>query len=140
LTVLYDDLERHALSQIAVFVGTAGSIVERHLDYLLAESQPAAVMAREGCCAVRVPLPERFAVHKLIVSRLRVERGTKPDKDVTQASVLCAVLSEGHSGALSSALEAVPRRARHHLAPAIEAARRHLETAHPRAWEELAGR
>jgi hypothetical protein len=29
LTILHDDLERHALSQATVFVGTAGSIVER---------------------------------------------------------------------------------------------------------------
>jgi hypothetical protein len=110
-----------------------------YLDYLLAESQPAMLMTREGCCAVRVPLPERFAVHKLIVSRLRVERGSKPDKDVLQASVLCAVLAETHSGAVASALDEVPRKARHHLGPAIESARRHLERAHGRAWEELGG-
>jgi hypothetical protein len=110
-----------------------------YLDYLLAESQPAMLMAREGCCAIRVPLPERFAVHKLIVSRLRVDRGTKPDKDVMQAAVLCAVLSETHAGAVPAALDELPRRARHHLQPAIESARRHLEQAHPRAWEELQG-
>jgi hypothetical protein len=110
-----------------------------YLDYLLGESQPAMLMAREGCCAVRVPLPERFAVHKLIVSRLRVERGTKADKDVTQAAVLCAVLAETHAGAVTAALEDVPRKARHHLPPAIEAAGRYLERAHPRAWEELRG-
>jgi hypothetical protein len=110
-----------------------------YLDYLLADSQRAMLMAREGCCAIRVPLPERYAVHKLIVSRLRTERGTKADKDVMQASVLCAVLSETHSGTLTAALEAVPRRARHHLLAATESARRHLERTHPRAWDELTG-
>ncbi len=40
------------------------------LAWLLAESRTAMLMSREGCCAVRIPLPERFAIHKLIVSRL----------------------------------------------------------------------
>ena len=108
-----------------------------YLDYLLADSQMAMLMARQGCCAVRIPIAERFAIHKLIVSRLRLERGTKSDKDVLQASVLCAVLSETHPGAIGSALEAVPRRARRHLGAAIESARRHLAPAHGRALEEL---
>jgi hypothetical protein len=110
-----------------------------YLRYLLEESQTGVLMAREGCCNVRVPLPERFAIHKLLVSRLRVGGGGKSDKDVLQASVLCAVLADGHPGALESALAAVPRRARKYLTPAREAARRHLEKDHPRAWEELTG-
>ncbi|MEA2164457.1 MAG: Nucleotidyltransferase [Thermoanaerobaculia bacterium] len=39
--------------------------------YLLKESQLTAVLTRERSCAVRVPVPERFAIHKLIVSALR---------------------------------------------------------------------
>lgn len=108
-----------------------------YLEYLLAESQMTIVLAREGCCAVRVPLPERFAIHKLVASRLRVGRGTKSDKDVFQAAVLCAVLAESHSGAIADAVTALPRRARKHFRAAAESARRHLEQAHPRAWEEL---
>jgi hypothetical protein len=42
-----------------------------YLSYLLADSQMSLLMAREGCCMVRVPLPERFALHKLMVSQLR---------------------------------------------------------------------
>ena len=108
-----------------------------YLDYLLAESQTAMLMAREGCCPVRVPLPERFAVHKLIVSRLRTGREAKSGKDVFQACVLCAALAENHPGAIESAVAQVPRRARKYLAPAVTAARRLLEPAHARAWEEL---
>src|SRR5215472_6367704 len=63
-----------------------------YLGYLLAESQPGTVMMREGCCAVRVPLPERLAVHKLVVSRLRAGRSAKSRKDVAQAIVLLAAL------------------------------------------------
>jgi hypothetical protein len=107
-----------------------------YLRYLLDESQQAALLAREGCCAVRVPLPERFAIHKLLVSRLRVGRGVRSEKDLDQAAVLCAVLGDRHSGALEEAIAAVPRAARKYLGPAIEGLRPRLE-AHPRAWEEL---
>ena len=65
-----------------------------YLGYLLAESQMTVVLAREGCCAVAVPLPERFAVHKLIVSSLRAGRDAKSLKDRAQAAVLCAALAE----------------------------------------------
>ncbi len=112
-----------------------------YLDFLLADFQTAALLAREGCCAVRVPLPERFAVHKLLVSRLRTGRAAKSAKDVLQACILCASLAESHPGAIADALAEIPRRARKALAAGIESARHHLETAHPRAWEELgAGR
>jgi len=109
-----------------------------YLGYLLSESQLAMVMAREGCCAVRIPLPERFAVHKLIVSRLRTGREAKSTKDVTQACVLAAVLADGHPGALESAVAQVPRRARKYLSRALEVALPLLED-HPRAREELEG-
>jgi len=110
-----------------------------YLDYLLAESQPAMLMAREGCCAVRVPLPERFAVHKLIVSRLRNERGTKSEKDVLQASVLVAALAETHPGAIEDAVADLPKRVHRHFLAGREAARRHLAQRYERGWNELGG-
>jgi hypothetical protein len=110
-----------------------------YLGYLLAESQIAPLMSREGVCAVRVPLPERFAVHKLVVSRLRVERGAKSEKDVLQASVLAAVLGETHPDALTAAVGALPRRARKHFEAGLEQAVPHLKNAHPRALNELGG-
>jgi len=108
-----------------------------YLDYLLGASQPAMLMAREGCCAVRVPLPERFAIHKLVVSRLRVERGTKSDKDVLQASVLAAALAESHPGAIEAAVADLPKRASRHFVAARESARQHVASRYPRAWSEL---
>lgn len=108
-----------------------------YLGYLLAESQLTVLMAREGCCAVRVPLPERFAIHKLVVSRLRTGRGTKSEKDVQQASVLCAALAATHPGAVETAVTALPRRAARPFRVAIESVRPILEAAAPRAWEEL---
>jgi hypothetical protein len=107
-----------------------------YLAFLLDESQPGAVLGREGCCAVRVPLPERFAIHKLVVSRLRVGRDAKSAKDVAQAVVLCAALSELASGALAAARRRIPVRARAHLARAVADARPQLAE-HPRALDEL---
>lgn len=108
-----------------------------YLGYLLEESDQTALIAREGCCAVRVPLPERFAVHKLIISSMRRGRDAKILKDRTQASVLCAALAELHPGAVESAVRAVPRGARKHLRSALASVHEMLQKNHPRAWEEL---
>lgn len=110
-----------------------------HLGYLLEESQLTALLAREGCCAVRVPVPERLAIHKLVVSTLRSGRDAKVLKDRTQALVLCAALAELHPGALESAVKEVPRRTVKHLRRGIDSIRDTLEENHPRAWEELSG-
>jgi len=107
-----------------------------YLAYLLVESQMAMVMAREGCCPVRVPLPERFAAHKLIVSRLRTGRAAKASRDVLQACVLCAALSENQPGAIEAAVADLPKRARKHLAAALATAGP-LLAEHSRAQEEL---
>ena len=109
-----------------------------YLAYLLAETQPAMAMGREGCCAVRIPLPERFALHKLVISRLRTGRDAKAAKDVHQACVVAAAVAEFFPGALEQARAAVPRRAKRHLASGLALARPMLEGNHPRAWEELA--
>ena len=95
------------------------------------------LMAREGCCGVRVPLPEYFAVHKLLVSQLRANRGAKSEMDVFQACVLLAVLADKHSGAIESALKRVPKPARKYMKPPIESSRSLLETAYPTAWDAL---
>ena len=108
-----------------------------YLGYLLEDSDQTALIAREGCCSVRVPLPERFAVHKLIISSMRRGRDAKILKDRTQASVLCAALAELHPGAVESAVRAVPRGARKHLRSAVASVREVLQKNHLRAWEEL---
>jgi len=95
------------------------------------------LMAREGCCNVRAPLPERFAVHELIVSQLRANRGAKSEMDVFRACVLLAAMADKHSGAIESALKRVSKPARKYLQPAIESGRSLLETAYPRAWDAL---
>lgn len=108
-----------------------------YLKYLLGDTQTAPLMAREGCCSVRVPLPEKFAVHKLIISRLSTGRSVKSDKDIFQACVLCAALAESYPGAIESAVEQIPRTAKKYYKLGVESARQHLEDAHPRALEAL---
>lgn len=110
-----------------------------YLGYLLKESQTSVLMAREGCCAVRIPIPERFAVHKLVVSQLRTGRGIKSEKDIDQASVLCSALAELFPDAIKDAVEAMPPKMAKHFRKSLPAARQRLESAAPLAWAELNG-
>lgn len=107
-----------------------------YLKYLLAESHESLILAREGCCMVRIPTPERFAMHKLIVSQLRKQRGEKSMKDVSQASVLLAVTAERYPGALEAAAKAIPASARKYAKAASSLALAQLR-AHPRAIQAL---
>src|SRR5579863_1520789 len=52
-----------------------------YLRYLLADSQEVPVLSPHGVVLVRVPVPERYAIHKLIVSQLRSKSSSKPGKD-----------------------------------------------------------
>lgn len=107
-----------------------------YLAYLLGDSQDAAVLAKEGCCIARVPTPERFAWHKLIVSQLR-KRPDKMVKDIEQAAVLISALAERSPGALEQAAKAIPRSTWKYVIKAADLARDQL-TPHPRALEILA--
>lgn len=108
-----------------------------YLRYLLVETQPGALIAREGLCHVRVPLPERFAVHKLLVAQLRSGRSAKADKDLAQAACLFAVLAERRAGAIEDALAALPASAVRHVKRGIADVVPRLLAAHPRAAEAL---
>jgi hypothetical protein len=61
---------------------------------------------------VRVPPPEVFAWHKMLVSQLRTTTSDKRAKDLLQATVVFAVLAEDAPDALESAFSAIPRAAR----------------------------
>ena len=79
-------------------------------DYSLTDPIDAVALHREGI-PVRIPAPERFAVHKLIISSIR--RGThraKLEKDLAQAAWLIAVLSEDRPYELTSALDDARKR------------------------------
>lgn len=77
-----------------------------YLNYLLAEPIKAAVTYRSGVL-IQIPRPERFAVHKLIVSD---RRRTGPDsiksqKDLMQAAFLIPILAEDRPDELREAYE-----------------------------------
>lgn len=63
----------------------------RFLDFLIHDPVKAVLLYGTGI-AVTVPAPERFAVHKLILSRRRKSAQAKSDKDLQQASLLLQVL------------------------------------------------
>jgi hypothetical protein len=109
-----------------------------YFRYLVSETQPAIVMSRLGCAAVRVPLPERFALHKLLVAQLRTGRGEKSLKDLRQAAVLIAALGEQHPGALQSAYAMTPTSVRTRIRKSL-AGIRDLVGEHGRGLEELNG-
>ena len=81
-----------------------------YLDYSLTDPIDAVVLYREGI-PVKIPAPERFAVHKLIVSSIR--SGThraKVEKDLAQGGWLIEVLSEARPYELAAAVEDARRR------------------------------
>jgi len=63
----------------------------RFLDFLIHNPEQAVILHNAGIY-VLVPAPERYAVHKLIVSRRRKEGAAKRDKDIQQAEALLNIL------------------------------------------------
>jgi hypothetical protein len=86
---------------------------------------------------VRVHVPERYAIHKLIVSQLRAKVSSKPEKDLQQAAVLLEVVADQFPGAVQEALDAAPKSASRHIKLGIEALERHLPESAVAAWETL---
>ena len=82
----------------------------RGLDYLIEESVDAAAVVGNGI-RVNVPLPARFAFHKLWVAAERpVSESAKARKDVRQAVALLEVLASDRPGDVSAALAALETR------------------------------
>jgi hypothetical protein len=108
-----------------------------YLAYLLGASQEAPILSPHGAVMVRVPVPERYAIHKLIVSQLRAKTSGKPEKDLRQAATLIEALVERFPGAVEEALKAVPKSASRQIKQAREALKRHLPESAEAAWEAL---
>lgn len=77
-----------------------------YLNYLLADPIPAAIGYRNGVL-VQIPRPERFAIHKLIVSDRRREGADslKSIKDRRQAAFLIDILARDRPDELREAYE-----------------------------------
>lgn len=108
-----------------------------YLRYLLTETQTGAAISSQGVAAVRVPVPERFAMHKLIVAQLRVGRTEKSRKDLKQAAILIAAAGELSPGAIEGAFGKTPTSSRKYIRKSLAQIRPELE-AHPQAWDEVA--
>ncbi|RYZ12525.1 MAG: hypothetical protein EON61_08485 [Alphaproteobacteria bacterium] len=78
----------------------------RHLGYLLEDPIPAASLYRSGVL-VKIPRPERFAIHKLIVAERRKHGPDtlKARKDRAQADFLISVLAETRPDELKDAVD-----------------------------------
>jgi hypothetical protein len=108
-----------------------------YLAYLLGASQEIPVLSTHGSVMVRVPVPERYALHKLIDSQLRSKTSTKPEKDLRQAATLIEVLAQGFPGAIEDASEVLPNSALRHVSRALEALTHHLPKSAGAAWDTL---
>lgn len=76
----------------------------RFLDFLIYEPEPAIILHDAGIY-VHVPAPQRYALHKLIISRRRREGAAKRDKDIQQAEALLDILWQKRPHELKSAWE-----------------------------------
>lgn len=74
----------------------------RFLDFLIHDPEPAVILHDAGVYVI-VPSPQRYAVHKLIVSRRRPEGTAKRDKDALQAEALLELLAQKRPYDLKSA-------------------------------------
>ena len=84
----------------------AAAMPMRFLEYLMEDSQPAAVPAGSGIL-IRVPQPARFALHKLVVSQRRPAAwAAKSRKDLAQAAAVLDVLKDIRPGDLQKAAQA----------------------------------
>jgi hypothetical protein len=108
-----------------------------YLAYLLGKSQMGTLVSRHGAVPVRVPDPARFAIHKLLVSRLRSSTLVKSQKDVHQACVLLAMLGEHRTGDIEDACDALPRSSRALVRRALPEARQLLGANHEASYDEL---
>jgi hypothetical protein len=74
----------------------------RYLNFLIRNPEPAVVLHEAGIF-VLVPAPQRYAIHKLIVARLRQAGSAKSKKDIQQAEVLLGLLVVKHPHDLAEA-------------------------------------
>jgi hypothetical protein len=75
-----------------------------YLDFLIADPIDAVTPYMEGLL-VKIPRPERYAVHKLIISQRRKGGSAKAKKDIEQARTLIWAMAEDQPHELRTALD-----------------------------------
>jgi hypothetical protein len=108
-----------------------------YLRYLLSGAHMVPVLSPHGVVLVRVPVPERYAIHKLMVSQLRAKTSTKSAKDLRQAAILIDAVVVGFPGAIEDALAAVPRSAAKYVRRGVKALESYLPKSAESGWEAL---
>jgi len=74
------------------------------LNYLIADPIDAVTPYMEGLL-VKIPRPERFAIHKLIISQRRKGARAKPRKDIEQARTIIWAMAEDQPHTLEEAIK-----------------------------------
>jgi hypothetical protein len=113
------------------------------LDFLLKDAIETIVLGPNHVVPVKVPAPERFVLHKLMSSQQRKTDRAKVRKDLEQAAVLAAVLTEDNPGTLEATWHAFPSAGRPDAKRGAQAAANLIDGAHEQArgvLEGLAGR
>lgn len=103
------------------------------LDFLIDEPIDAVVLSPNQVVPVKVPAPERFALHKLLSSQSRRSARDKVRKDLEQAALLAAAIEEETPGSLRDAFRRMPTQARSAVRRGAAAAARLLRDNHAQA-------
>jgi hypothetical protein len=74
----------------------------KFMEYSMEDVQQTAVLTPEGTIVVNLPAPERYALHKLLITRT-ADLETKANKDLDQSNCLIAALADARPGALQDA-------------------------------------
>ncbi|PYE90596.1 GSU2403 family nucleotidyltransferase fold protein [Phyllobacterium leguminum] len=82
----------------------AGAVPLQHLRWLITDPIPACALYASGI-PLRVPMPARFAIHKLILAQKRTGDRSKRTKDLLQAKALIEALQFSDPWALADAYE-----------------------------------
>ena len=107
------------------------------LAFLIDDPVDAVVLSPNQVIPVRVPAPERFALHKLFASQARRSARDKVRKDLEQAALLVAALEEETPGRLQEAFRRMPAEARTGARRAATAAAGLLRDLAPQARDAL---
>ena len=107
------------------------------LDFLVDEPIDSVALSPNQVIPVRVPAPERFALHKLFSSQSRKTDRDKIRKDLQQAAVLAGAIEEETPGRLLDAYRALPAPAKAPVRRGARAAAKLLEAVHGEGHEAL---
>lgn len=80
-----------------------------HYEYLLEDSQNAAMLAGGHCIPVKVPRADHMIWHKLYASTQRAGFAEKASKDIVQATTLASILVEQDSASLKDSFTQAPQ-------------------------------